>query len=267
MLSSTINKGNNHYQGVSLTPAKAGFGGRAVYNQHTQSFRGRSVKKVVKTMLEEADNFVKHDKYATPNKIEAILAVPGLHALWAHRIIHKLYEKKVPVVPRVLANLSRMVTGIEIHPGAKIGKNVVIDHTGTIIGQTARIGDNVHIIGRTVLGSTGKGGYYRHTTVEEGAMIGINTTFLGRINIGKNAKVGAGAVVTHDVPAGATVIGNPAVIIAFNDKKLRKPISLKRYHEIQDRKKKVNEAIQSVQQRIKQVTEVFKPNNKQKEVK
>ena len=181
----------------------------------------------IKVMSDEIDNVVKNDSYATKNRLEAYLSVPGLHAVWNHRVIHKLNEWKVPVLPRFLQNVSRFFTGIEIHPGAKLGKNIFIDHTGAIIGETAEIGNNVTIIGRAVLGSTGKGGgYLRHTVVEDGATIGMNSTMLGRINIGKNSKIGAGALVTHNVPPNTTVIGNPAKIISIDNKRLDTPLNL-----------------------------------------
>ena len=183
--------------------------------------------KFIKTMSDEIDNVVKKDNYATKNRLEAYLSVPGLHAVWNHRIIHKLYQWKIPVLPRLLQNISRFLTGIEIHPGAKLGKNIFIDHTGAIIGETAEIGNDVTIIGRAVLGSTGKGNdFFRHTVVEDGVTIGMNSTMLGRIRLGKNSKIGAGAVVTHDVPPNATVIGNPAKIISLEGQKLEIPVKL-----------------------------------------
>jgi serine O-acetyltransferase len=180
----------------------------------------------IKNMAEDIDNVLQKDSYATKNKLEAFLSVPGLHAVWNHRIIHKLHNAKIPVLPRVLANASRFLTGIEIHPGAEIGKKLFIDHTGAIIGETAKIGDDVTLIGHVVLGSTGKGEYLRHTIVEDGVTLGMNSTMLGRITLGKNSKIGAGALVTHDVPRGATIIGNPAKIIALDNEKLKHPITL-----------------------------------------
>lgn len=185
----------------------------------------------IRTMSEELDNVLKKDHYAIKNRMEAFLTLPGLHAVWNHRIIHKLHELKIPVIPRLLSNISRFFTGIEIHPGAKIGKNLFIDHTGAIIGETAEIGNNVTIIGRTVLGSTGKGDYLRHTIVEDNVTIGMNSTLLGRIKLGKNSTIGAGSVITHDVPKAVTVIGNPAKIIAINKIKLFKPILISKNSE------------------------------------
>lgn len=181
----------------------------------------------IKTISDDIDYILKQDGYATKGRIEAFLSVPGLHAVWNHRIIHKLHELKIPILPRFLQNISRFFTGIEIHPGAKLGKNIFIDHTGAIIGETAKIGNNVTMVGRVVLGSTGKGNdFLRHTIVEDGVTIGMHSTMLGRIRLGKNSKIGAGAMVTHDVPANTTVIGNPAKIIAVNNKKLDTPIIL-----------------------------------------
>lgn len=181
----------------------------------------------IKNMSNDLDNLVLKDGYATKGRVEAFFSTPGLHAVWAHRINHKLYEWNIPVLPRALQNITRFFTGIEIHPGAQIGKNLLIDHTGAIIGQTAKVGDNVTMVGRVVLGSTGKGDeFLRHTIVEDNVMLGMNSTLLGRIKIGKNAKVGAGAVVTHPVPEGATVVGNPAKIISVNGKRLKEAIPL-----------------------------------------
>lgn len=184
----------------------------------------------IKTMSDEIDNVLKKDGYATKTRLEAFLSFPGLHAVWNHRIIHKLHNWKIPVLPRFLQNISRILTGIEIHPGAKIGKNVFIDHTGAIIGETAKVGNDVTIVGRVVLGSNGKGDYLRHTVVEDGAMLGMNSVMLGRITVGKNAKVGAGAIVTHDVPPNLTVIGNPARIISTKENRIIPALSLKNFY-------------------------------------
>lgn len=180
----------------------------------------------IKTMSEEIDNVLKKDSYATKSRLDAFLSVPGLHAIWGHRVVHKFHEWKIPVVPRLLSNISRFFTGIEIHPGAKMGKNIFIDHTGAIIGETAEVGNNVEIIGRVVLGSTGKDGFLRHTIVEDNVTIGMNSVMLGRIRLKKGSKIGAGAVVTHDVPEGVTVVGNPAKIISIGDKRLTSPIPI-----------------------------------------
>lgn len=181
----------------------------------------------VKNMADDIANILKKD-LAKKNQLDVFFSTPGLHAIWAHRITHKLNKWKVPVIPSIISNTTRFFTGIEIHPGAQIGKKVFIDHTGAIIGETAKIGNNVEIIGRVVLGSSGKDSFYRHTIVEDNVMIGMNSTMLGRIKLGKNCKIGAGSVVTYYVPQNATVVGNPAKIITLNNKKLDNPIALKK---------------------------------------
>ncbi|MEI7475295.1 MAG: serine O-acetyltransferase EpsC [bacterium] len=196
------------------------------------ALKGNFIKKItfnkigfIKTVSNDVENVIKNDA-ATKNKLEALLCTPGLHALWAHRIAHKLNNLNIPVLPRLISNISRTITGIEIHPGAKIGKNVFFDHTGAIVGETAEIGNNVTIIGRVCLGATGKERGARHTIVEDNVVIGMNSVMLGRIKLKKNSIIGAGSLITKDVPEGATVIGNPAFIIRLNEKKIEKPIKL-----------------------------------------
>lgn len=213
---------------------------QTVYNRNfinTQyyqpSFSGKRLKSAINTlkaMSQEAEQVVKVDGHATPNKLEAIAAFPGLHAIWFHRAAHALYKQKIPVLPRIIANISRIITGIEIHPGTKLGKLPFIDHTGLVTGQTAVIGDRVKIIGNAVLGATGKDNrFYRHPIVEDDVTICMGAKCLGRIRIGKGAKIGADSLVLHDVPAGATVVGSPAAIINLNGKKVEPPILLKDY--------------------------------------
>lgn len=109
----------------------------------------------ISIMAEDIENILKKDP-AAKNNLEVLLCYPGLHAIWLHRISHKLHQWKIPVIPRLLSNFGRFFTGIEIHPGTKIGRRVFFDHTGAIIGETAEIGNDVELIGRVVLGGTGK---------------------------------------------------------------------------------------------------------------
>ena len=153
---------------------------------------------------------------AQPTFFEVILAYPGFHAVGMHRVSNFLWKQNLRALARFWAHLSRWVTGIEIHPGATIGKNLFIDHgMGVVIGQTAIIGDNVTMYQGVTLG--GKGGtekpIKRHPTIEDGAIIGAGAQILGDITVGKNAKVGASSIVTGDVPAGCTVVGNPARLV------------------------------------------------------
>jgi serine O-acetyltransferase len=141
----------------------------------------------------------------------AILAAwPGVHALLAHRLAHGLLRAGVPMLPRAIAYVSRAVTGIEIHPAARIGDGLFIDHgTGVVIGETAEIGRDVTLYQGVTLGGTGFATGKRHPTVQDNVTIGSGAKLLGPITIGHGAKIGANAVVIHDVPANSTVVGNP----------------------------------------------------------
>jgi serine O-acetyltransferase len=130
--------------------------------------------------------------------------------LWLHRLAHKLDREQVPLLPRWISQFNRFVTGIEIHPAAKIGKGLFIDHgAGVVIGETAEIGDNVTIYQGVTLGGTGKETGKRHPTVGDNVVFGAGAKVLGGITVGDNAKVGAGSVVVMDVPRNSTVVGNP----------------------------------------------------------
>ncbi|MBI3964615.1 MAG: serine O-acetyltransferase [Chloroflexi bacterium] len=152
---------------------------------------------------------------AATNVIEVLLAYPGLHAIWLHRLAHWLNRLRLPVLPRVVSHLNRFLTGIEIHPGAKIGKALFIDHgMGVVIGETAEIGDRVMLYQGVTLGGTGKERGKRHPTVGDDVTIGVGASVLGAITIGKGARIGGGSVVLHDVPPGATAVGIPAKVVS-----------------------------------------------------
>jgi serine O-acetyltransferase len=151
---------------------------------------------------------------AARSTAEIYLAYPGLHALWFHRLAHRLWSMDVPVLPRLISHLSRLLTGIEIHPGAKIGTGVFIDHgMGVVIGETAEIGDNVTLYQGVTLGGTGKERGKRHPTVGRNVVIAAGAKVLGPIIIGDDSKVGAGAVVIRDVPPRSTVVGVPGRVV------------------------------------------------------
>ena len=142
--------------------------------------------------------------------VEILATWPGVHALLSHRVAHTLLGAGVPVAPRAIAYFSRSLTGIEIHPAARIGDGLFIDHgMGVVIGETAEVGDNVTMYQGVTLGGTGFATGKRHPTVEDNVTIGSGSKLLGPITIGHGAKIGANAVVIHDVPANATVVGNP----------------------------------------------------------
>ena len=142
--------------------------------------------------------------------VEILSSWAGVQAILAHRFSHALHEAGVPVIPSVLAYGSRSVTGIEIHPAARIGRDFFIDHgAGVVIGETAEIGENVTIYQGVTLGGTGFATGKRHPTVEDNVTIGSGAKLLGPITVGHGSKIGANAVVIHDVPANSTVVGNP----------------------------------------------------------
>lgn len=153
---------------------------------------------------------------ARPSAAEVIFSYPGFHAVGMHRVAHWLWNKKWRALARFWAHLARLLTGIEIHPGAKIGQRLFIDHgMGVVVGETAEICDDVTLYQNVTLG--GKGGDQpgkRHPTVKNGVMIGAGAQILGAITLGEKAMVGAGALVTRDVPAGCTAVGNPARLVS-----------------------------------------------------
>ncbi|HEV3091170.1 MAG TPA: serine O-acetyltransferase [Candidatus Cybelea sp.] len=154
--------------------------------------------------------------------LDVALSYPGFHALVAHRLNHALHVAGVPLVPRFLANVARFFTGIEIHPAARIGKGVFIDHgSGVVIGETAEIGDGCTIYQGVTLGGTSLSHGKRHPTLGRNVTVGVNATVLGAISLGDNAKVGGGSVVVKDVPANATVVGVPARVVAQDGKPVR----------------------------------------------
>ena len=142
--------------------------------------------------------------------LEILAAWPGVHALLAHRVAHALHEAGVPLLPRMIAYVSRSVTGIEIHPAAKIGRGFFIDHgMGVVIGETAELGDDVTLYQGVTLGGTGFATGKRHPTVQDNVTIGSGAKLLGPITVGHGSKIGANSVVIHDVPPNSTVVGNP----------------------------------------------------------
>jgi serine O-acetyltransferase len=142
---------------------------------------------------------------------EVIFLYPGLHAIWLHRLAHSLWRHKLFFLGRAISHVNRWLTGVEIHPGAKVGRRVFIDHgMGIVIGETAEVGDDVLMYHGALLGGTSLKKGKRHPTVGNNVVIGAHSLVLGAITLGDNAKVGAGSVVIRDVPVGATVVGTPA---------------------------------------------------------
>ena len=146
--------------------------------------------------------------------LEIILCYPGFQAIVLHRISHKLWKYKLPLLPRVLSQITRNITGIEIHPGAKIGQGVFIDHgMGVVIGETSEIGDRCLLYQGVTLGGTGKDCGKRHPTLQENVVVGAGAKVLGAINIGSNTRIGAGSVVVKNVEKNSTVVGIPGRVV------------------------------------------------------
>ncbi len=153
---------------------------------------------------------------AANNVLEILLAYPGFHARELHRIAHTLYRWRIPVLPRWISHVNRFLTGIEIHPGAKIGEGFFIDHgMGVVIGETAEIGDNVLLYQGVTLGGTSHQKVKRHPTLGNNVVVGADAQIIGAITIGDNTKVGAGSVVVSSAPPNATVVGIPGRIVAI----------------------------------------------------
>ena len=163
----------------------------------------------IKNLYYDAKNIQQKDP-AARNIFEVILLYPGFHALFSHRIAHFFYNIKLFFIARLISQLTRFFTGIEIHPGATIGKRLMIDHgMGIVIGETAVIGNNCVIYHQVTLGGTGKEKLKRHPTIGNNVLIGAGAKLLGPINIGDNVKIGAGSVVLKSIEKNSTVVGVP----------------------------------------------------------
>ena len=166
-------------------------------------------------------NFIKSDieiikerDPAARGLLEIWLCYPGFQAIFIHRITHKLWKLKLPLIPRVISQINRALTGIEIHPGAKIGKRVFIDHgMGVVIGETAEIGNNCLLYQGVTLGGTGKSHGKRHPTLKENVVVGAGAKVLGSITVGANTRIGAGSVVVRSVAGNSTVVGVPGRVV------------------------------------------------------
>ena len=169
---------------------------------------------------DDIDSVLERDP-AARSRLEVFLCYPGLWAVWIHRISHSLWGAKLRLPARILSQIARFYTGVDIHPGATLGQRLFIDHaTGVVIGETAIVGDDVTLYQGVTLGGTGKGHGKRHPTVCDRVFIGNNANVLGNITIGENSRVGAGSVVLSDVPPDSTVVGVPAHIVYRNGERV-----------------------------------------------
>lgn len=161
--------------------------------------------------------YIMENDPAARTKLEVFLLYPSIHARLAHMISHFLYKKNLLFLARLISQIARFLTGIEIHPGATLGAGILIDHgMGVVIGETAELGDRITIYHGTTLGGTGKEKGKRHPTVGDNVVIGAGSKVLGNIKIGSDSKIGANSVVLDDVPEGATVVGIPGKVVKIN---------------------------------------------------
>ncbi len=166
-----------------------------------------------RTIREQIDTVFREDP-AAKSTLEILLCYPGLHAILLHRFSHRLHRAGVPLFPRVLSQFGRWITGIEIHPGATIGRRFFIDHgMGVVIGETAEIGDDVLLYQGVTLGGTGKECGKRHPTIGNHVVVGTGAKVLGNIVVGDGSRIGAGSVVVRPVPPGSTVVGIPGKVV------------------------------------------------------
>jgi serine O-acetyltransferase len=169
---------------------------------------------------EDVANVAEHDP-AAKSRLEVFLCYSGLHAVWFYRMNHWMWNHRFFLLARMLSQAARFLTGIEIHPGAKIGRRLFIDHGhGVVIGETAIVGDDVTLYQGVTLGGTGKEHGKRHPTIEDGVVVGGGAKILGNITVGKNCRIGAGSVVLRNVPENSTVVGVPGHIIFREGKRV-----------------------------------------------
>ena len=169
---------------------------------------------------EDVANVVEHDP-AAKSRLEVFLCYSGLHAVWFYRMNHWLWNHRFFLLARMLSQAARFLTGIEIHPGARIGRRLFIDHgNGVVIGETAIVGDDITFYQGVTLGGTGKEHGKRHPTIEDGVVVGGGARILGNITVGKNCRIGAGSVVLRNVPDNSTVVGVPGHIIFREGKRV-----------------------------------------------
>ena len=175
---------------------------------------------MIDRIREDIDSVLERDP-AARSRLEVFLCYPGLWAVWMHRIAFVLWRAKLLLAARIVSQMARFYTGVDIHPGALIGRRLFIDHaTGVVIGETAIVGSDVTMYQGVTLGGTGKGHGKRHPTICDGVFIGNNANILGDITVGENSRVGAGSVVLSDVPPNSTVVGVPAHIVYQNGERV-----------------------------------------------
>ena len=211
---------------------------------------------LIRNISEHVTSIMERDP-APRSRLEVLLCYPGLHAVWIHRFTHWLYGLRLYLVARLISQWARWMTGIEIHPGAQIGKRLFIDHgMGVVIGETAIVGDDVTIYQGVTLGGTGKDKGKRHPTILSHVVIGTGAQVLGNITVGVNSRVGAASVVIDDVPDNSTIVGVPGHIIFRNGKR----VVITNPRDIRD---PLSDALHEVVQRVEQLEEKVKNAERQ----
>ena len=210
-----------------------------------------------KILKEDIDVIFEQDP-AARNYLEVILTYSGLHAIWNHRIAHAFYKKKFYFIARCISQISRFFTGIEIHPGARIGRRFFIDHgMGVVIGETCEIGDDVSVFQGVTLGGTGKEKGKRHPTIQDNVLIATGAKVLGSITIGENSKIGAGSVVLKEVPSNSTVVGIPGRVVIQDGIKIKRDLNhsdlpdpiADRFKELEDEMKRLKAELEEQKER------------------
>ena len=212
-----------------------------------------------KQLKEDVDVIFDQDP-AARSYVEVILTYAGLHAVWSHRLAHIFYRKKFFFIARVISQISRFFTGVEIHPGAKIGRRFFIDHgMGVVIGETCEIGDNVTIYQGVTLGGTGKEKGKRHPTLKNHVLVASGAKVLGAITIGEESKIGAGSVVLKDVPDYSTVVGIPGHIVMQNGKKIKRDLQHNKLPDpVDDCLEELKDDVRQLRQELQELKETNK---------
>lgn len=215
---------------------------------------------MLKTLKKDIQAVFERDP-AARSVLEVVLCYSGLHAVWLHRLAHALYKRGLILLPRLISQFNRFLTGIEIHPGATIGEGFFIDHgMGVVIGETTEIGNNVTIYQGVTLGGTGKDQGKRHPTIGNNVVIGTGAKILGPIKIGDYAKIGAGSVVLKDVPPHSTVVGVPGRVVAHKGERVAATVDLnhinlpdpvaEKLHSLQKQIDDLKEQVAALQEKI-----------------
>lgn len=212
-----------------------------------------------KQLKEDVDVIFDQDP-AARSYVEVILTYAGLHAVWSHRLAHVFYRKKFFFIARVISQISRFFTGVEIHPGAKIGRRFFIDHgMGVVIGETCEIGDNVTIYQGVTLGGTGKEKGKRHPTLKNHVLVASGAKVLGAITIGEESKIGAGSVVLKDVPNYSTVVGIPGHVVMQNGKKIKRDLQHNKLPDpVDDCLEELKDDVRQLRQELQELKETNK---------